>query len=242
MWAGVMIYVSMVEIFQEARLNLVNELGNVKGSWITVIAFFTGIFIIGIIDKLIPSSENPHELHSIEEINEENPERGHHIRQIEKREKALKNKKLQRLGLFTALAITIHNFPEGLATFVAALGQPQIAIAIAAAIAIHNIPEGIAVSVPIYYATGSRKKAFIYSFLSGFSEPVGALVGYLILMPFINNAVMGFVFAVVAGIMVFISLDELLPSAREYGEHHLSIYGLIAGMMVMALSLLLFVR
>ncbi len=240
--AGVMIYVSMVEIFQEARLNLVNELGNVKGSWITVIAFFTGIFIIGIIDKLIPSSENPHELHSIEEINEENPERGHHIRQIEKREKALKNKKLQRLGLFTALAITIHNFPEGLATFVAALGQPQIAIAIAAAIAIHNIPEGIAVSVPIYYATGSRKKAFIYSFLSGFSEPVGALVGYLILMPFINNAVMGFVFAVVAGIMVFISLDELLPSAREYGEHHLSIYGLIAGMMVMALSLLLFVR
>jgi ZIP family zinc transporter len=98
------------------------------------------------------------------------------------------------------------------------------------------------VSVPIYYATGSRKKAFIYSFLSGFSEPVGALVGYLILMPFINNAVMGFVFAVVAGIMVFISLDELLPSAREYGEHHLSIYGLIAGMMVMALSLLLFVR
>jgi ZIP family zinc transporter len=240
--AGVMIYVSMVEIFQEARLNLVNELGNVKGSWITVIAFFTGIFIIGIIDKLIPSSENPHELHSIEEINEENPERGHHIRQIEKREKALKNKKLQRLGLFTALAITIHNFPEGLATFVAALGQPQIAIAIATAIAIHNIPEGIAVSVPIYYATGSRKKAFIYSFLSGFSEPVGALVGYLILMPFINNAVMGFVFAVVAGIMVFISLDELLPSAREYGEHHLSIYGLIAGMMVMALSLLLFVR
>ncbi len=240
--AGVMIYVSMVEIFQEARLNLVNELGNVKGSLITVIAFFTGIFIIGIIDKLIPSSENPHELHSIEEINEENPERGHHIRQIEKREKALKNKKLQRLGLFTALAITIHNFPEGLATFVAALGQPQIAIAIAAAIAIHNIPEGIAVSVPIYYATGSRKKAFIYSFLSGFSEPVGALVGYLILMPFINNAVMGFVFAVVAGIMVFISLDELLPSAREYGEHHLSIYGLIAGMMVMALSLLLFVR
>ena len=119
-----MIYVSMVEIFQEARLNLVNELGNVKGSWITVIAFFTGIFIIGIIDKLIPSSENPHELHSIEEINEENPERGHHIRQIEKREKALKIK-ASALRLFTALVITIHNFPEGFTTFVAA-GQPQL--------------------------------------------------------------------------------------------------------------------
>ena len=102
------------------------------------------------------------------------------------------------------------------------------------------IPEGIAVSVPIYYATGSRKKAFVYSFLSGLSEPVGAIVGYLVLKPFINDVVFGVVFAAVAGIMVFISLDELLPAAREYGEHHLSIYGLIAGMMVMAVSLLLF--
>jgi ZIP family zinc transporter len=109
------------------------------------------------------------------------------------------------------------------------------------AIAIHNIPEGIAVSVPIYYATGSKKKALFYSFLSGFSEPVGALVGYLVLMPFMSDMLMGIIFALVAGIMVFISLDELLPSAREYGEHHLSIYGLVAGMMVMAVSLLLFI-
>lgn len=238
--AGVMIYVSMIEIFSQAQASLIKELGKTMGSWVTVIAFFGGMFLIGIIDKLIPSSENPHELHSVEEMGDEHPEKSHHALQINKREEAVKDKKLLRMGLFTALAISIHNFPEGLATLVSALRQPQVAIPIAIAIAIHNIPEGIAVSVPIYYATGSRKKAFIYSFLSGFSEPVGALLGYLVLMPFINDSIMGIIFALVAGIMVFISLDELLPSAREYGEHHLSIYGLVAGMMVMAISLLLF--
>jgi ZIP family zinc transporter len=152
-----------------------------------------------------------------------------------------KNKKLMRMGMFTALAIAIHNFPEGLATFTAALTEPSLGIAIAVAIAIHNIPEGIAVSVPIAFATGNKKKAFWLSFTSGLAEPVGAIVGYLILMPFLSPVVFGVLFAGVAGIMVFISLDELLPSAREFGEHHLSIYGLIGGMVVMALSLLLFI-
>ncbi len=142
--------------------------------------------------------------------------------------------------MFVALAIAIHNFPEGLATFIAALQKPALGLSIAVAIAIHNIPEGISVSVPIYYATGSKKKAFVYSFLSGLAEPVGALIGYFILRSFINDLMFGILFAVVAGIMVFISFDELLPAAEEYGEHHLAIYGLIAGMAVMALSLLLF--
>jgi ZIP family zinc transporter len=149
--------------------------------------------------------------------------------------------KLMRMGMFTALAIGIHNFPEGLATFTSALKDPSLGIAIAVAIAIHNIPEGIAVSVPIYYATGDRKKAFFWSFVSGLSEPVGAAIGYFILLQFFNDVVFGILFASVAGIMVFISLDELLPTAREYGEAHNSIYGLIAGMIVMAVSLLLFV-
>jgi ZIP family zinc transporter len=144
------------------------------------------------------------------------------------------------MGGMTALAIGIHNFPEGLATFTAALSNPQIGIAIAVAVAIHNIPEGIAVSVPIYYATGSKRKAFKLSFLSGLAEPVGALVGYLILMPLMTESLMGILFSFVAGIMVFISLDELLPAAEKYGEHHLSIYGLVSGMGIMALSLLLF--
>jgi len=224
--AGVMIYVSFVEIFVKAKDALVSELGVRGGTWATVGGFFFGILIITIIDKLIPSAENPHEIHTVEEMDGKSEEH---------------KAKLMRMGLFTALAIGIHNFPEGLATFTAALSDPNLGIPIAIAISIHNIPEGIAVAVPIFYATGSRKKAFKWSFLSVLSEPIGALIGYLILYRFFNDVMFGFIFASVAGIMVYISLDELLPSAREYGEHHLSIYGLIAGMAVMAISLLLFI-
>lgn len=239
--AGVMIYISMIEIFFKAKDSLVAELGLKAGSWITVVSFFGGMFLIALIDKLIPSGENPHEMHSIEEINDENPQESHHNDIRIKHEKAKASNKLLRMGVFTALAIAVHNFPEGLATFISSLQEPTIAIPIAVAIALHNIPEGIAVSVPIFYATGSRKKAFLYSFLSGLSEPVGALVGYIILMPILNDTVMGIIFGMVAGIMVYISLDELLPSAREYGEHHLAIYGTVSGMILMAVSLLLFI-
>lgn len=229
--AGVMIYVSMVEIFVKAQDALVAELGFKAGSWATVASFFGGILIMALIDRLVPSGENPHDMYKIEDIED-----------VDDAEdaKAKSDANLLRMGKFTALAVAIHNFPEGLATFISALQEPSIAIPIAVAIAIHNIPEGIAVSVPVYYATGDKKKAFQYSFLSGLSEPIGALVGYLILMPFINDLLFGIIFGGIAGIMVFISLDELLPTAQEYGEHHLAIYGLIAGMAVMALSLLLF--
>jgi ZIP family zinc transporter len=144
------------------------------------------------------------------------------------------------MGILSALAIAIHNFPEGLATFIGGLQDPALGMSIAAAVAIHNIPEGIAVSVPLYYATGSRKKAFGLSFLSGLSEPVGAIIGFFLLLPFFNDFIFGLLFAVVAGIMVFISLDELLPTAEKYGEHHLAMYGVVAGMAVMATSLVLF--
>ena len=224
--AGVMIYVSMIEIFFKAKDALVAELGAQAGYNITVLSFFGGIAFIGLIDYLIPSQENPHEIRKVEQVSKTRP--------------LDNNKQLMKMGLFTALAIAIHNFPEGLATFTAALEDPNLGIAIAVAIAIHNIPEGIAVSVPIYYATGNKRKAFTHSFLSGLAEPVGAIIGYLILMPFLSPMVFGILFAAVAGIMVFISLDELLPAAREYGKHHWSIYGLIAGMAVMAVSLLLF--
>jgi ZIP family zinc transporter len=223
--AGVMIYVSFVELFSEAKRALTQELGELEGSWATVGAFFGGILLIALVDKLVPSVENPHEIHKIEEMEAGN--------------KSSRNQKLFRLGIFSAMAIAIHNFPEGLATFAAALKDISIGIPIAVAIAIHNIPEGIAVSIPIYYATGNRKKAFMYSFLSGLAEPLGAVIGYLLLFSFFNDTVFGILFAIVAGIMVFISLDELLPTAGEYGEHHLSIYGLVAGMAVMAISLLI---
>lgn len=222
--AGVMIYVSMIEIFVKARAALEASLGPAKGYWWTTIAFFSGILFIAIIDKMVPSFENPHEARGIEDMGEDH----------------IKKQQLLRMGMFSALAIGIHNFPEGLATFTSALSDPTLGVSIAIAIAIHNIPEGIAVSVPIYYATGSKKKAFFYSFLSGLSEPVGALVGYGLFHKFFNDITFGLLFASVAGIMVFISLDELLPTAEKYGEHHLAIYGLIIGMVVMAISLLMF--
>ena len=222
--AGVMIYVSMIEIFFKAQESLIAELGTRAGSWATVAAFFGGMLVIAVIDQMIPSAENPHEVKLMEDTERDAPQPG----------------RLMRMGVFTALAIAIHNFPEGLATFVSALQEPGVAIPIVVAIAIHNIPEGIAVSVPIYQATGSRQKAFRYSFLSGLAEPLGALLGWLILRPVMSDTVFGVLFAGVAGIMVFISFDELLPAAREYGEHHLSLYGLISGMVVMAISLLLF--
>ena len=223
--AGVMIYVSFVEIFVKAKDSLVLPYGDRGGYWVTVAAFFGGVAMIALIDKLVPSFENPHEL-----------------KNVAAGQNGLSNdQRLMRMGLFSALAIGIHNFPEGLATFIGALEDPALGVSIAVAIAIHNIPEGIAVSVPIYYATKSRRKAFGYSFLSGLAEPIGALLGYFIFISFFSEAIFGIIFAGVAGIMVYISLDELLPTAEEYGEHHVAIYGLIAGMLIMALSLLMFV-
>ncbi len=223
--AGVMIYVSMIEIYRKANDSLAMVLGEKMGAAVTVISFFGGMLFIALIDKIIPDANNPHEAHTVEEMDGHSE---HH------------QNKLLRMGVFTALAIGIHNFPEGLATFTAALADPNLGVPIAIAIAIHNVPEGVAVAVPIFYATGSRRKAFRLSFLSGISEPIGALVGYLLLFSFFSEMTLGIVFAGVAGIMVFISIDELLPAAREYGEHHLSIYGLVSGMIVMAASLVLF--
>lgn len=225
--AGVMIYVSMVEIFFKAQESLTAELGQTRGSWMTVIGFFGGMLLIALIDRFIPKQGNPHEVKKIEDM--------------DKKPAQVNDPSLLKMGTFTALAIAIHNFPEGIATFTATLQDPGLGIAIAIAIAIHNIPEGIAISVPIYYATGSKKKAFKLSFLSGLAEPAGAILAYLLLMPFLTETLFGIVFAGVAGIMIFISLDELLPAAKRYDETHTSIYGLIAGMAVMALSLLLLI-
>ncbi len=219
--AGVMVYISFMELMPEA-LGILGETFSPRLSNIYMLAaFFTGIIFIAIIDFLIPEDENPHEVHRVEELNQ--------------------SKQLQRTGVLMALAIGIHNFPEGLATFASALENIDIAIPIVIAIAIHNIPEGIAVSVPIYQATGSRKKAFWYSLLSGMAEPVGALVGFLFLLPFWNPTIHALLLAFVSGIMVFISFDELLPGAEKYGHHHYSIGGVIMGMAIMAGSLLLFI-
>ncbi|MFW6135704.1 MAG: zinc transporter ZupT [Chloroflexota bacterium] len=255
--AGVMIYVSFVEILLKGNEALTAAYGESSGAWVNAAAFFGGIAVIGLIDALIPEAENPHEPRTAEaraslrqpcedgsglDAAAVDHERGNDVAQAEDAAQA----DLLRLGLFSALAIGIHNFPEGLATFLAALQDPTVGAAIAVAVALHNIPEGISVSVPIYYATGNRGKAFLYSALSGVSEPVGAAIAYVALRLLVGGRggvmppqVMGVLFAAVAGIMVYISLDELLPTSRAYGKGHDSLFGLLGGMAVMAVSLLL---
>ncbi len=254
--AGVMLYVSFVEIFYKGADALTEAYGDYWGHWVNVGAFFGGIALIGVIDALIPSAENPHEVHSETETQPLHdaaaplpagpPADGDQSLHGDRHDHTPHERSLLRMGLFTALAIGIHNFPEGLATFLAALEDPALGAAIAVAIALHNIPEGVSVSVPIYYATGRRGKAFAYSVLSGLAEPVGAGLAYLLLRYVAGGGsgvvppqLMGVLFAGVAGIMVYISLDELLPTSRAYGKGHESMLGLMAGMAVMALSLLL---
>ncbi|MBF4509936.1 MAG: zinc transporter ZupT [Aeromicrobium sp.] len=256
--AGVMLYVAFIEILPEGAEALTVRYGEALGPWVNAAAFFGGIAAIALIDNLIPEATNPHEIHSEAETGqlreaaggpahgagphrpfeaEDAPERATHPHG---------SYGLLRAGLFTALAITIHNLPEGLATFLAALEDPALGVAIAVAIALHNIPEGVSVSVPIYYATGDRKKAFWYSMFSGLAEPAGAVIAYLALVVLspgtamsVPPEVMGIAFAGVAGVMVYISIDELLPTSRAYGRGHDSILGVMAGMLVMALTLLL---
>lgn len=254
--AGVMLYVSFVEIFFKGAESLTARYGDEWGHWINTASFFGGLLLIGLIDNLIPSAENPHETPSEEEtlplhdpsapLPDFSSQRDLSRQTGGPGDSRVHHHKLMRMGLFTALAIGIHNFPEGLATFLAALQDPSLGVVIALAIALHNIPEGISVSVPIFYATGDRKKAFLYSVLSGLAEPVGAIVAYLAMRLLLGSGtnaippeVMGILFGGVAGIMVYISLDELLPTSRAYGKGHDSLYGLVGGMAMMALSLLL---
>ncbi|RTI90263.1 zinc transporter ZupT [Campylobacter jejuni] len=239
--AGVMIYISFMEILPTALKDFKNYYDSHWAELLGLACFFGGILISLLIDKLIPEDVNPHE--PKEDLSELKicplPQKGQNPPKFHPGEKLhqINTKALKRTGIFTALAIAIHNFPEGFATFISSLDNLTLGIAIAIAVAIHNIPEGLAVSLPIYHATGDKKKAFIYSALSGFAEPLGAFVGALILLPFIGDLTLAISFAVIAGIMVFISLDELLPAAKTYDKTHDSLYGLIAGMAIMALSL-----
>ena len=192
--------------------------------------------LIMLIDFLIPEYENPHEASGLSLL-EETPAVGVMA-------SAGNRQALQRLGIFSALAIAVHNFPEGIATFIGAMNDPEMGAGITFAIALHNIPEGIAVAIPIYYATKSKGKALLYATLSGFSEVLGALLCLAITSIFglelsVGGAAFPLVLAAVAGIMIYISLDELLPTAEKYGKHHIAIAGVISGMAIMGVSLLI---
>lgn len=216
--AGVMLYISFIEMFPNAQDYLTIAFGEIVGIWFTCGAFFFGMGAIMLIDNLIPSPES----------------------ELTAQKAGQHSSGLERMGILMALAIGIHNFPEGLATFASALDDISLGLAIAVAIAIHNIPEGIVTSVPIYHATGKKKKAFIISLLSGLTEPLGALIGYLILRPFLSDTVYGIIFGAIAGIMVYIAVEELIPMAREYDKGNSMILGCISGMMIMAVSLIMF--
>jgi ZIP family zinc transporter len=216
--SGVMIYISFMELLPDA----VKGFGE-KGPMFAGLYFFIGIFISFIIDKLIPECENPHEFHNQSDFDDQ--------------EKMLK---FRKSGIMVALAITVHNFPEGLAVAGASLDSWKLGWSIALAVAIHNIPEGMAVSLPIFYATKSRKKALLYSSLSGLAEPIGAVLGFFILRSFLSESFLSVIFAAVSGIMVFISFDELMPLAEKYGEHHRVIAGIVAGMFFIYLMLHVF--
>ena len=247
--AGAMIYISFAELLPEAIKDFSKHFEH--GDMIALGVFFLSMFLCIFIDKIVPKDVNPHEFSSADSYEElkfcdlDDKE----ILQARTLEQSKNTKKhplhhhkhtLKRTGIFTALAIALHNFPEGFATFASGLESLQLGLMIALAVAIHNIPEGIAVSLPIYHATGNKRKAFIYTTFSGLAEPIGALVGTLFLLPFFGTLGLGISFAFVAGVMIFISLDELFPIAKTYASGHECLYGLIGGMAVMAVSLKLF--
>lgn len=234
--AGAMVYVSLVEIFVKSQLAFEAVYDEKTAYTYATLWFFAGVGLLVLIDRLVP---NPHASIDSEKVSEVEDDPGqpvagvtmmHHHHEVA----------LKRVGLMAALAITGHNLPEGLATFFATLDDPTVGLALAMAIAIHNIPEGVSIAVPVYYATRSRSKAIWATVISGLAEPFGALVGYLILAPFLSDGVFGAVFGILAGAMVFLALDELLPAARRYAHGHETVYGIVIGMMMMAISLILF--
>ena len=233
--AGVMIFISLTELFPEAQAEIAS-IGSLKyGESLVLLAFFAGMGIITLIDFLIPEYENPHEASGLS-LDAKTAAVG--VLEQTGNEKAL-----QRLGIMSALAIAVHNFPEGIASFIGALNDPQMGAGITFAIAIHNIPEGIAVAIPIYYATKSKGKALLYATLSGLSEVLGALLCLAVTAIFGveitgGGPVFPLILAAVAGIMIYISLDELLPTAEKYGKHHIAIAGVVGGMAIMGISLL----
>ena len=233
--AGVMIFISLAELFPEAQA-MISDIGLPHGEAFVLIAFFVGMGIITLIDFTIPEYENPHEASGLS-LSDKTAAVG--VLEHTGSEKAL-----HRLGLLSALAIAVHNFPEGIATFIGALNDPEMGAGITFAIAIHNIPEGIAVAIPIYYATKSMGKALLYATLSGLSEVVGAALCLAITAIFGIELTGGspafpLVLSAVAGIMIYISLDELLPTAEKYGKHHIAIAGVVGGMALMGISLLI---
>lgn len=216
--AGVMVYISLSELMNESPVMLNVFYSETAAKALAFLGFMFGIITAVLIDYFIPDHIESDFLSTSKRCRER-----HQIR---------------RAGLITAIAVTLHNFPEGMATFLVSSEDLRLGIPVALAIAIHNIPEGIAIALPIFHATGKKRLAILYSFLSGISEPVGGLIGVVLLKTIMPAQTIGIMTAAVAGIMVYISFDTLLPLAREYGENHHVIIGIVSGMLVMGCGLI----
>ena len=216
--AGVMVYVSLSELINEAAQMLSNFYSVIPAKALAFGGFFFGIIIAIIIDYFIPDHIESDFLNTSKRCQQRH--------------------KIRRAGLITAMAVTLHNFPEGIATFLVSSQDLMLGVPVAIAIAIHNIPEGIAIALPIFHSTGKKRLAILYSFLSGISEPIGGLIGVLLLKTIMPEQTIGIMTAAVAGIMVYLSFDTLLPLAREYGENHHVIIGIVSGMLIMSLGLI----
>ncbi len=210
--AGVMVSVSFLDMLPLATDLLTKEFNATIGIVISVASLLLGVGLASGLDKLVPHEHG------------------------QKGEGEASHGNMYRLGMMSMLAISIHNFPEGIATFMAGISDSSVGLSIAVAIALHNIPEGISVAMPIYFATGNKKRAFLFTFLSGISEPIGALLAYFVLQPFINDALLGVLFSIVAGIMLYISIEELIPSSRQYGFTRLALAATFGGICLMPLT------
>lgn len=237
--AGIMIYLSFMEILPEGMHLLEENIPGTSGKIVVLVSFFGGMIFIAFLEKIVHSMGGHHHPH-IEGDHQHSHSHSHGEVADHRKEDHLNKKHLEKLAIMTAISIGIHNLPEGLAIFTAGLKDITIAIPLGVAVILHNIPLSIAISVPIYYSTKSKKKTFIYSTLVGLCQPLGAVIGYALFSSFFSDMLFGVLFSIIAGIMVFISLDELLPASQQYEDHHFSVYGTILGMMVMAVSLMLF--
>ena len=217
--AGVMIFLSFNDIIPEAKELLAINFPH-KFEWLALIGFVLGILVAILIDYFLPDHIDPDEL-----LEPDAPCKHTH--------------KIKRAGLLTAIAICVHNFPEGMATFLTTTQNFTMGLSVAMAIAIHNIPEGIAVALPIYHVTGKKRYAMLYAALSGITEPIGALIGMALFSILLPQLLVGILLAAVAGIMIYLSFDTLLPLAREYGNWHLSMIGIVSGILFIWISLIL---
>lgn len=240
---GAMVYVSLVEIFVKANESFAKTADAQTAYMYATLFFFAGVAILFAIDRFVP---NPHTGLDEKQVRsaalDAAPNNGGEAPAAfsDGQPPTKQNAALARIALLAAMAITLHNLPEGLATFFATLDNPTVGLSLAIAIAVHNIPEGVSIAIPVYYASGSKTKAVAATAISGLAEPVGALIGYIALASFLSPFVFGAVFAVIAGAMVFLALDELLPAARVYTRGHETVYGMLAGMGAIAMSLILF--